>query len=296
MVFSNWPTSLNVEPTTPTILHRTITALDGAFAPLAANAEFDENPVILVGDEDQKTRFYVNLCIRGTTGLNDDPAVTFRPYARNGGATGVVAACQSVQYTRPRLKDLTSIKCQKTVNAGVAYTDYSANVIDNNVATYADLDALDTFANGDWMIVGGPVPFLGAALDMTANVNTNASVMSAEYWNGAAWVALTNLVDGTIVVAGKTLSGDGMVTWTCPAAGLWAPSIINGILAYWVRFVVSAALSATVEIAEIDLIMAMVVGIDVASDGDAMLLRLESQDIVVTGTLVYLGTIRVNWD
>ena len=291
-----FPTSLNVEPTTPTVLHRTITALDGAFAPLATDADFYENPVMFPGDEDIKCRFYVDLVIRGTTGLLDDPVITFRPYARNGGTGGVVAACDSVQFTRPRLKDLTSIKYQKTVNVGVAYTDYSAVVIDNNVATFAVLSALDTFANGDWIVIGGPVPFCGAAIDMTANVNVNASVLSAEYWNGAAWVALTNLTDGTIAVAGRTHSGDGQITWTMPAAGLWATGLLGAITAYWVRLTVSAALSAAVEVCECDLLMPMKVGIDVMSDQDAMVLRLGSQDAAVTGTVVIEGTIRVNWD
>lgn len=300
MVFSTPPTSLNVEPTTPTVLHRTITALDGAFAPLATDADFDENPVMFVGDEDQKARFYVDLCIRGTTGLLDDPVITFRPYARNGGnptpALGVVAACDSVQFTRPRLKDLTSIKFQKTVNAGVAYTDYSAAVIDNNVATFAVLSALDTFIQGDWYVIGGPVPFCGVALDMTANVNVNAATCIVEYFQDPAWAAVANMVDGTLVVAGKTLSGDGQITWNCPAAGLWVPSTLGGITAYWVRIYVSATLSAAVEVCECDLLMPMKVGIDVMSDGDAMVLRLGSQDAAVSGTVAIAGTIRIAWD
>jgi multimeric flavodoxin WrbA len=49
-------------------------------------------------------------------------------------------------------------------------------------------------------------------------------------------------------------------------------------------------------VAECDLLMPMKVGIDVLSDGDAMLLRLGSQDAVVLGTPMYAGTIYVNWD
>jgi hypothetical protein len=299
MTFPNttWPTALNVNPTTPTVLHRTITGLWGMVPPPAAHADWMEQPAIYLDlhEEDQITRFYVDLVIRGATGLADDPIITFRPYVRNGGVTGVVAAGQPVTFTRPRLKDLTTIKYQKTVNIGVAYTDYSAVVIDNNVATFAVLSALDTVANGDWLVVGGPVPFCGAAIDMTANVNVNASVLTAEYWNGAAWVALTNLVDGTIAVAGRTHSGDGQLSWTMPAAGLWAASTIATINAYWVRLSVSAALSAAVEVCECDLIMPMRCGIDFHTDQDAAMLCLESQDAVVTGTLVYDGTIRCSW-
>lgn len=296
MVFSTPPTSLNIDPTTPSILHRTITGIDGAVAPAANDAAWDEQPAILFEtiEEDQITRFYVDLVIRGCTGLTDDPKITFRPYVRNGGSTGVVAACQSIQYTRPRLKDLSSIKYQKTVNNGVAYTDYSANVIDNG-AGVATLSALDTVANGDWLVIGGPAPFVGAAIDMTANVNVNNSVLTVEYWNGAAWVAVTNLVDGTIIAAGKTHSGDGMVTWTPPVAGLWVASTINAISAYWTRWSVSAVLSAAVEVTECDLTMPMKVGIDVNTDQDAVLLYLESQDAVITGTLSVTGAAYVSW-
>jgi hypothetical protein len=299
MVFANFATSLNVTPTTPTAAHRTITGLDGAFPPLPSHADFEEQPAILFEtiEEDQVIRFYVDLVIRGATGLLDDPVITFRPYVRNGGGTGVVAACQPVQYTRPRLKDLVaSIKFQKTVNSGVAYTDYSAAVTDNNPATQADLDALDTLANGDWFIIGCPVPFCGAALDMdAANVNGNASVMTAQYWDGAAWQNLANFTDGTIAVAGRTLSGDGQLSWSLPAAGLWLPSTINGITMYWVRCSVSLLLSANVDVEECDLLLPMKCGIDMWAEEDAALLFLESQDAIVSGTLAYEGAIRTSW-
>ena len=200
-----------------------------------------------------------------------------------------------ISFTRPRILDVTSIKFQKTVNAGVAYTDYSANVIDNSAATQADLDALDTLANGDWGIIGGPVPFCGAAIDMdAANRNLIASVLSAEYWNGGAWVALTNLVDGT-AAGGVTLTQDGQITWTMPAAGLWQPSTINGILAYWMRFTVSVLISANVDVEECDLLLPMLVGIDALADGDDALLMVESQTAVVTGTVVVEGVIYGSW-
>lgn len=296
--FSTPPTSLNVTPTTPSIAHRTITDLWGAVPPLANDANWMEQPAILFEnqEEDQITRFYVDLQIRGCTGFLDNPKITFRPYVRNGGSAGVVAACQPISFERPRLRYLSTIKYQKTVNNGVAYTDYSSVVIDRSAATGANLNALDTVANGDWIVIGGPVPFLGAAIDMdAANVNANASVLTAEYWNGAAWVALTNLVDGTVAVAGKTHSGDGQISWTMPAAGAWVTSTINALTAYWVRLSVSAALSAAVEVEECELLMPMKCGIDVATDQDAVMLVLESQDNVVTGTLAYAGTIRTSW-
>jgi len=270
------------------ILHRTITALMGPQPPLTSDATWALNP----GGMDL-ARFYTDVVVRGTTGLLDDPMITFRPYVRNG-VGGAVGWAQDVQVTRPRLKDLNTIKFQKTVNIGVAYTDYSANVIDNNIATQADLDGLDTLANGDWFVIGGPVPFMGAALDMdAANVNANASVLTMEYWNGAAWAALAGVTDGTILVAGKTLSGDGQITWDIPAA--WAAVAINGLTAYWVRGTVSAAISANADVEECDLLMPIKAAIDLDALGDDVMLTIASQDVIVSGTVAYSGTIRLSW-
>ncbi len=270
----------------PTIAHRTITALDGLFPPLPSDANWETNP-------GGKTiaRFFIDLVVRGTTGLTNDPVVVFRPYVRNGGAAGYVAAGASLSYTRPRLQDAPTIKFQKTVNNGVAYTDYSANVIDNG-ALVATLSALDTVANGDWVVIGGPVPFLGAAMDMSANVNANAAVLTAEYWNGAAWAALSSVVDGTIN-AGATFGVDGQITWAIPAD--WQPSTINAITAYWVRLSVSAALDAATEVTEMDLLMPIKPLVDIQVDGDDVMLAIESQSAVVAGTPAYDGTFWLSW-
>ncbi len=95
------------------------------------------------------------------------------------------------------------------------------------------------------------------------------------------------------MAATKTFSGDGQITWSMPID--WIPSALGGITAYWARFTVSTTLSATVEIAEIDLVMPMKCAIDVQADGDDVLLVLESQDATLTGTLAYEGSIYLSW-
>jgi hypothetical protein len=267
-------------------LHRTVTALWGQHPPLATDANWSANP-----GQRSRARFMTELVVRGCTALLDDPVVSFRPYIRSGTAVG---AAQTVSYTRSRLKDLNTIKFMHTHDDGANWTNDSAAVIDNNAGTQSDLDALDTLANLDYFVIGGPVPFIGAALDLdAANVNANASTLTVEYWNGSAWAAVANLTDGTVVVATKTLSGDGQISWDLPAT--WTPSTINGIAAYWVRCSVSAALSANVDVEECDLLMPIRAAIDVQADGDDVLLTLMSQDVAVTGTLAYSGTINLSW-
>jgi len=281
------------------IAHRTITVLDGQVQPLAADVLWDVNPGAAtqgwLGPGMRYARLITDIVVRGTTALADDPTLTFRPYVRAGGPVqGVVGGATVVTYTRPRLEDLATIHCQKTVNKGVAYTDYSAEVIDNAAGTVADFDSLDTIANGDWVIVGTPArPIMGAAWDMTT-MNGNAATFTVEYWNGAAWAALANGTDGTLT-GGFTFGVDGQMTWDLPVAGLWAISTINAIPAYWVRIGVSAALDADTTAEELDLLMPIQASIDVEVMGDDILLYLESISAQLTGTVAYSGSVSLVW-
>jgi hypothetical protein len=271
------------------VAHRTITGLDGNYPPAPSGASWLSNP----GGK-SKARFYTNVVVRGTTVLADAPSLTFLPLVRNKDGSYMAYGTASAGHVRPRLQDVSSIKFQKTVDDGVSYTDYSAEVIDNSAATGANLNDLNKVSNGDWVVVGGPEPFCGACIDMdAANVNANASVLTAKYWNGSDWAALSNVTDGTIAVAGKTLSGDGQITWDVPSD--WAASTINGITAYWVQLSVSLALSAAVEVEECDLLFPIKAVIDVDADGDDVMLLIKSQDASVTGTVAYSGTIRASW-
>lgn len=269
---------------TAPVLHRTITVLDGYYQPAANHASWVENP-----GHRWEAVIWTNLAVRGCTALADDPILEFRTFLRCGDTVGYG---DTDNATRPRLQDAPSIKCQKTVNVGAAYTDYSAAVIDNNVATIADLSNLDTIANGDWIVIGGPAPFCGAGIDMTANVNGNAATMTVEYWNGAAWVAVANLTDGT-ANGGATFGVDGQISWDIPAA--WQMSTIATITAYWVRVGVSAALDAATEIAEIDLFGPITECIGIIPLGYDVLAMVTRQTAAVTGAVVVGGTLGISW-
>ena len=272
------------------VTHRTITALDGQLHPLATNSDWDVNPTGA-----KTARFLTNIVVRGTTALADDPVVTFRPYVRSGGLTGSVGGAVAVTYTRPRLQNLTSVKVQKTVDDGANYTDYSAEAIDDNAGTVVDLDSLDTEANGDWVIVGTSVPFMGVAWDSTTP-NGNAATIVVDYWDGDSWEALANAVDGTSD-AGDTFGLDGQMTWDLPYTTgvlLWAPSTIETIEAYWARIDVSAALDADTTLAEMDILLPIQASIDLDVQGDAAFLALESYSSV-TGTIVLSGTVKLSW-
>lgn len=141
-----------------------------------------------------------------------------------------------------------AVAFKKTLNSGAAYTDYTADV--GGGAGVAVLSSLDTVANGDWVIVGAGNIFRKILVEMNANVNVNASVLTVEYWTGAAWAAVSNLSDGT-ALAGATFGKSGNITFDYPED--WEISTIDTGELYFVRLSVSAALDASVEIAEVRL-------------------------------------------
>ena len=141
----------------------------------------------------------------------------------------------------------------KTVNNGANYTSYLTEVTDNDNAQSAVLDALSTVANGDWVIVGYSSPFLGLILDLKS-ININASVMTIQYWNGAAWTAFStshnfNTACDYTSYLGKSLQRGEAVIWSRSPTD-WAQSTISGTSAYWIRMSFSATLSTTVRVSE----------------------------------------------
>ena len=144
----------------------------------------------------------------------------------------------------------------KTTDNLATITDYSRAAQDGAAGTVVMLSSLDTLANGDFLLVGSHLPFRGADVDMTANVNANASVLTVKYRKtDDTWTDIT-ATDGT-ADTGKTFGQDGQVTWTVPTD--WAKKTLREINSpspalqlpyideplYWTRWEVSAALDAS---------------------------------------------------
>jgi hypothetical protein len=142
----------------------------------------------------------------------------------------------------------TCTSCQLTANSGASYTDDTSAVSDDSQATYANLSNMTNVAGGGWLLIGADAQFRQILTVMDANVNTNASVLTVQYWNGAAWYAAPNALDGT-AVGGKTLAVGGTIEFDLP--GDWAQSTANSITAYYIRLSVSATLSAAVHLTEV---------------------------------------------
>jgi hypothetical protein len=146
----------------------------------------------------------------------------------------------------------------RTADGGANLSDVSEVVQNAEDAGVLDLASFDTLANGDALYMGAHLPFSGVRFDGTL-FNVNASTLTVEYWNGSRWVDLT-ATDGS-AAAGATFGQDGNVIWTVPVS--WMPGALHRILGtpgrtphgdatlFWTRWTVSAALDATVTVANL---------------------------------------------
>lgn len=121
------------------------------------------------------------------------------------------------------------------------------NAADGDAATSV---TLATFNTGQYLYVGSNREFNRVVFDLGGTVNANAATLSGEYVRAQthAWTALSGLSDAT-TSSGRTLAQDGTVAFTMPAD--WAPDGLVGSRMFWVRFAVSANLSANIVINEV---------------------------------------------
>jgi hypothetical protein len=147
------------------------------------------------------------------------------------------------------------------VTSGPTYTDYSANIIDQDYTTVATLNSLNTLANNESILIGADTPFAGVRFKM-GSLNTVAGTIALSYSTGAGAFAgsPTFSINGT----GYPLSAgtqapfatDGMISWTLTTTDTtaWVKATYNSLSKYWMRIDVSAQLSAAVTVLEASII------------------------------------------
>jgi hypothetical protein len=123
-------------------------------------------------------------------------------------------------------------------------TDYTDQVNDARTSTYASIGALGTNAT-DSIVICSQIQPNRLKLTFNASVNTNPSVVTVYYWNGA-WTGVTGQTDGTIAVAGQTCGQTGYITWTQPTDAY--PKYMYGVNGFWLKITFSSALTATVSV------------------------------------------------
>mgnify|MGYP001566209265 CR=1 FL=1 len=106
----------------------------------------------------------------------------------------------------------------------------------------------DTEVENDAAYFGGAAPFGVLVMDMSQAAIYGADSLAWEYWNGAAWSALTIVWDETDTTANdglRSFQADGAIIFSAPAD--WASTTVNGQAGFFVR----ARCSATVNITQV---------------------------------------------
>jgi len=127
--------------------------------------------------------------------------------------------------------------------------DFTVEVSDNVLTELSKADI--PMQPEDFLFVGYLTRFNEIEITPYTDNNQEASVLSAEYWNGETWAPLV-ATDGTIGSAGNTLAQKGRISWTLPTD--WKTSIpFNASFSrgYWIRLSVSGALTSTAAISEV---------------------------------------------
>ena len=116
-------------------------------------------------------------------------------------------------------------------DTGSAYTDYTDNVNSSSEDTFTLFAAVP--AASDAVYIGSGNIFLGLDVNLST-VGTGSPVIDWEYWNGTAWVDLTETDTDT---GASTFEASGEFTWSYPYG--WATTSVNSETNYWIRGVVS---------------------------------------------------------
>lgn len=98
----------------------------------------------------------------------------------------------------------------------------------------------------DYLYVGLFKPFDRLYVEMRT-ANTNANTFDAEYWNGTAFVDLSNFLD-----LSKGMTRSGMITWT--KSDDWASTTVNSENLFWIRMKPSADHSVGTEIQGLNIV------------------------------------------
>lgn len=123
---------------------------------------------------------------------------------------------------------------------GAVFSDYTAEAASEATDDIKlGAEAGDPPATGDYFAIGWSSPFDSATITVSvAFVGTSGLLW--QYWDGSAWTALPDLVDGT---SGLTAVGTFVVGWTVPSD--WAQNSVDGVAAYHIRLLWSPWTSTT---------------------------------------------------
>ena len=102
----------------------------------------------------------------------------------------------------------------------------------------------------DAVYIVGDQTFEGAEIAV-GNANGSSSTLTAKYWDGDSWEALSGVTDGT-ASSGASFGQTGNITWTIPSD--WEITKVDATVGYAVQFTFGSNFDSSVTTTDIDLI------------------------------------------
>lgn len=133
-------------------------------------------------------------------------------------------------------------------------TNISASLVDKSLTNQDDTQTVGlVLGTSDYIYVAQRYPFTNLFIHMDT-VNTNSSVLTAQYWDGVQWRNAVDMMDGTSL-AGATFGKSGGIQFSLDDEYSWnkifdtsdsvSPTELSTLKiynSYWLRLKVSAAL------------------------------------------------------
>ena len=122
------------------------------------------------------------------------------------------------------------------------YEDYTLETNEQSSVQYPIVATIGGLVTTDHVIIGFEERMSAIKWGMLAGLtNGTAAVATVNYWNGSAWTAVTNMIDGT-VASGKSLNQTGVMRWMPPGEGVEFRRELFGITGYFYKISWSATL------------------------------------------------------
>lgn len=115
--------------------------------------------------------------------------------------------------------------------AGPTFVDQTTGFNDPTAANWTVFPVGELVT--DYAAIGSAVPFGRVTMFNTGGTQGVGGVVVWEYWNGAAWTALTGVVDGTTGFTAAVSANPQILTFTIPSD--WATTTLNVVTAYYIR-------------------------------------------------------------
>lgn len=174
------------------------------------------------------------------------------------------------------------------------FTNISASLVDRSLANQDDTQTVSlVLGTSDYVYVAQRYPFTNLFMHMDT-VNSNASALSAQYWDGVQWRNAVDMMDGTSL-AGAALGKSGGIQFSLDDEYSWnkvydtsdsvSPTELSTLKiynSYWLRLKVSASLLAGTDTKEI--------GYSFTTSQ-----RLKDFDVEIDGYLASFATGKTDW-